>query len=142
MGVLQDREQITHSHDMPMTALFTEIENSNILSYTNHCQYCDSDQCRTVDPFSLYVYYKNNDQGNVIDRIEERFSVKQSATAYKTSATTLMEELRKFSNPAQHTRIMVFLRALIFSKDATTQTQTANTGLHVQDPGDSLKCIF
>jgi len=70
MGVLQDRKQITHSHDLPMTALFTEIENSNVLMrYTDHCQYCDSDQRRTVDPFSLYIYYKNNDQGKVIDRI-------------------------------------------------------------------------
>ena len=93
MGVLQDRKQTTHSHDLPMTALFTEIENSNVLRYTDHCQYCDSDQRSTVDPFSLYVHYKNNDQGKVIDRIEELFSVKQSATAYKTSATTLVEEL-------------------------------------------------
>ena len=103
-----------------MTALFTEIENSEILSYRDHCQYCDSDQCRTMDPFSLHIYYKNNDQGNGIDRIEGLFNVKQLATAYKTSTITLMEELRNVSTPVQHTRIVVFLRALFFSTDATT----------------------
>ena len=36
-----------------------------------------------------------------------------------------MEELRNFSNPAEHTRTMVFLRGFIFSEDATTQETTA-----------------
>ena len=99
MGVLQEGNQITHSHDLPMTDLFTETETSIVLRYTDHCQYGDSDQRRTVDPFSLYVFYKNNDHETVLDRIEELFSVKQSATAYKTSPTTLVEELRIVSDP-------------------------------------------
>ena len=70
MGVLQDSDStVTHSYDLPVTALFTELENENALNYTDFLQYSDSDQRRTVDPFSLYLYYEKNDQGNVIERI-------------------------------------------------------------------------
>ena len=44
MGVLQDNDSlITHSHDLPVTAIFTELENINVLSYTDHHQHADSD---------------------------------------------------------------------------------------------------
>ena len=64
--------------------------------------------------FSLYLFYKDNDQGQVIERIEDLFKEKQSSTAYKASTSPLVEELNTFSNPTQHTRMMIFLRALIF----------------------------
>ena len=115
MGVLQNSDStVTHSYDLPVTALFTELENENALNYTDFLQYSDSDQRRTVDPFSLYLYYEKNDQGNVIERINSLHKQKASATAYKASSKTLLAELRNFSNPTQHTRIMVFMRALIF----------------------------
>ena len=127
MGVLTDSDDtVLYSHDMPETALFTELENSNALMYTDYLQNCDTDQRRTVDPFSLYLYYTAHDQGCVIKRIENLFQQKISAHAYKASSKTLIEELSNFSNPAQHTRIMVFLRALIFSADETTKTTTAD----------------
>ena len=127
MGVLQDsHESITHSHDLPVTAIFTELGNLNVLTYTDHQQHVGCDKRRTVDPFSLYLFYKDNDQSQVIERIEELFKEKQSSTAYKANTSTLIEELKTFSNPTQHTRMMIFLRALIFSRDTTTQTQTAN----------------
>ena len=45
MGVLQDsHESITHSHDLPVTANFTELENINVLTYTDHHQHADSDR--------------------------------------------------------------------------------------------------
>jgi hypothetical protein len=127
MGVLQNSENtVTHSYDLPVTALFTELENTNALNYTDFLQYSDSEQRRTVDPFSIYLYFKKTDQGNVIERIENLYTQKASSTAYKASSKTLLAELKNFSNPTQHTRIMVFMRALIFSSDPTTQQTTAS----------------
>ena len=127
MGVLQNRgNTATNSYDLPVTTLLTELENTNALSYTDLLQHSDSDQRRTADPFSLYILYKKNDQGRVIERIEDLFKQNASATAYKASPKTLLAELRNFSNPTQHTRIMIFLRALIFSSATTTQRTTAN----------------
>ena len=84
MGVLQNSHStVTHSYDLPVTALFTELENVNALNYTDFLKYSDSNQRRTVDPFSLYIYVKKNDQGNVIERIEDLHKQKASATAYK-----------------------------------------------------------
>ena len=58
MGVLPNcNDTVTYSHDLPVTSLFTELENANILSYTDHLQHSDSDQRRTVDFFSLYLHY-------------------------------------------------------------------------------------
>ena len=127
MGVLQNSDStVTHSYDLPVTALFTELENTNALNYTDFLQYSDSEQRRTVDPFSIYLYFKKTDQGNVIERIENLYTQKASSTAYKASSKTLLAELKNFSNPTQHTRIMVFMRALIFSSDPTTQQTTAS----------------
>lgn len=127
MGVIPDSDDtVPYCHDLPETALFTEIENTNALTYTDYLQNCDTDQRKTVDLFSLYLYYKANGQGCVITRIKTLFLQKSSANAYKASTKTLIEELSNFSNPAQHTRNMIFLRALIFSSDATTKTATAN----------------
>ena len=124
MGVLQNSDStVTHSYDLPVTALFTELENEPALNYTDFLQYSDSDQRRTVDPFSLYLYYGKNDQGNVIERIKNLHKQKTSATAYKASSQTLLAELRNFSNPTQHTRIMVFMRALIFSSDSADDSE-------------------
>ena len=115
MGVIPDSDNtVLYCHDLPETALFTEIENTNALTYTDYLQNCDTDQRRTVDLFSLHIYYKANDQGCVITRIENLLSQKSSANAYKASTKTLIEELSNISNPAQHTRIMIFLRALTF----------------------------
>ena len=117
MGVLSSSNiTVTHSHDLPATALFTELEIANVLKYTDFLHYCDTDQRRswTVDPFSLYLHYKETDQGKVLDRIETIFKQKSSATVYKAATKTLMEELRNFSNPAEHTRAMVSLRGLFF----------------------------
>ena len=62
MGVLQTRDSTaTNSYDLPVTmhtTLFTELENINALSYTDFLQHSNSDQRRTVDPFSPYIYYK------------------------------------------------------------------------------------
>jgi hypothetical protein len=115
-----------YSHDMPVTALFTELENLNALQHTDYHQHCDTDQRRTVDPFSLFLYYTAHDQGRVIERMQNLFQQNSSANAYKAQAKTLIEEISNFSNPTQHTRIMVFLRALIFSSDTTTQRATAS----------------
>ena len=84
------------------------MENIHVLEYTDFLQYCDTDQRTTVHPFSLYLHYKDNDQGNVLVRIETLFTQKPSAPAYKAAAATeaLMEVLREFSNPAEHTRTM------------------------------------
>ena len=115
MGVLpHSSSTVTNSHDLPVTALITELENENVLHYTDFLQHCDTDQRRTVDPFSLYRYYKANDQGDVLEKIETLFKENTSATAYKAATKTLLEELKNFSNPAEHTRIMVFVRALFF----------------------------
>ena len=52
MGVLQDSDDsITHSHDLPVTAMFTQLENINVLDCTDHHQHVDSEKRRTVDPF-------------------------------------------------------------------------------------------
>ena len=52
MGVLQDsHDSITHSHDLPVSAIFTELENINVLDYTGHHQHVDTGKRRTVDPF-------------------------------------------------------------------------------------------
>ena len=127
MGVLLHSTQTeTYSHDLPVTAPFTEIENANVLNYTDYLQHSDTDQRRTVDFFSLYLHFKANDQGNVIERMEKLHTHSASSTAYKAYTNTLLEELRNFSNPTQHTRLMIFLRALIFSSDITTQQATAN----------------
>ena len=127
MGVLPNSDDtVMYSHDMPVTALFTELENLNPLEHTDYTQHCDTDQRRTVDPFSLYLYFTAHDQGRVIERIENLFKQKSSANAYKAHAKTLIEEISNFSNPRQHTRVMIFLRALIFSSDETTQRTTAN----------------
>ena len=101
-------DTVLYCHDMPETALFTKIENANALTYTDYPENYDTDQRRTVDPFSLYLYYTANDQGCVIKRIEKTFQQKSSANAYKASSKTLIEELITFSKPAQHTRIMIF----------------------------------
>ena len=71
MGVIPDSDDtVLYCHDLPETALFTEIENTNALLYTDYLQNCNTDQRRTVDLFSLYLYYKANDQGCVLTRIE------------------------------------------------------------------------
>ena len=115
MGVLpHSNSTVTCSHDLPVSALFTKLENENVLHYTDFLQHCDTDQRRTVDPFSLYRYYKANDQGDVLEKIETLFKENTSATAYKAATKPLLEELKNFSNPAEHTRIMVFMRALFF----------------------------
>ena len=129
MGVLRNRDNtVMYSHDMPVTALFTELENLNALQHTDYLQHCDTDQRRTVDPFSqyLYVYFTTHDQGRVIERIENLQKQKSSASVYKAHAKTLIEENSIFANPTQHKRIMMFLRALTFSSDETTQRTTAN----------------
>ena len=127
MGVLQySNNTATYSHDLPVTAPFTELENVNALQYTDYSQHSDTDQRRTVDFFSLYLYYKNNDQGHVMKRIENLYTQNSSSSAYKAHTHTLLEELKNFSNPTQHTRLMVFLRALIFSSDPTTQRTAAS----------------
>ena len=61
-----------------------------------------------------------------MERMENLFEQKSSSTAYKAQAQTLLEELKNFSTPTQHTRLMIFMRALIFSSDTTTQSATAN----------------
>ena len=65
-----------------------------------------------------------------MERMENLFEQKSSSTAYKAQAQTLLEELTNFSTPTQHTRavtrLMIFMRALIFSSDTTTQSATAN----------------
>ena len=129
MGVLLNSNgTVLYSHDLPVTSLlnFTEPENVNVLNYTDYLQYCNTEQRRTVDSFSLYLHFKATDQANVLERIENLHKKISSATAYKANTLTLLEELKNFSNPVQHTRMMVFLRALIFSSDATTQQTTAN----------------
>ena len=56
MGVLLHSTQTeTYSHDLPVTAPFTEIENANVLNYTDYLQHSDTDQRRTVD-FSRSIY--------------------------------------------------------------------------------------
>ena len=107
MGVIPDSDDtVLYCHDLPETALFTEIENTNALLYTDYLQNGpgDTDQRRTVDLFSLYLYYKANDQGCtcVLTSIENLVLQKSSANAYKLKASTktLIEELSKFSNPA------------------------------------------
>ena len=51
MGVLpQSASTVTYSHDLPVTALFTELENANVLKYTDFLQYCDTEQRRTRQP--------------------------------------------------------------------------------------------
>ena len=115
---------VLYCHDMPETALFTEIETTNALTYTDYLQHCETDQRRTVDPFPLYLYYTANDQGCVNKRIASISTENaSSANAYKASAKTLIEELSNFSNPAHHTctRIMILLRAPFFSSDETTK---------------------
>ena len=129
MGVLPNcNNTVTYSHDLPVTSLFTELENANALSCTDHLdlQHSDSDQRRTVDFFLLYLHYQEHDQGNVMERMESLFKQKSSSTAYKAKAQTLLAELNNFSKPTQHTRLMIFMRALIFSSDVTTQSATAN----------------
>ena len=75
MGVLRNSDDtVMHSHDIPVTALFTELENLNALQHTDYPQYCDTDQRRTVDPFSLYLYFTAHDQGCVIERIGRKKS--------------------------------------------------------------------
>ena len=64
MGVLPDSDNtVLYCYDLPETVLFTEIENTNALTYTDYMYLhnCDTDQRRTVDLFSLYLYYKAND---------------------------------------------------------------------------------
>ena len=125
-GVLQrSATAMAHGHHAPVTAIFTELENANVLSYTDFAQESNTNQRRTTDQFSLYLWYKENDQGNVIRQIEDLHKEQLSSTAYKARAATLLEALKNFSDPAEHTRMMVFLRALVFSNDATTQIQAA-----------------
>ena len=129
MGVLPNSDgTVMYSHDMPVTALFTELENLNALEHTDYLQHCDTDQRRTVDPFSPYLYFTAHDQGRVIKRIENLFKQKSSANAYKAHAKTRIKEINNFSNPTytHHTRVMIFLRALIFSSDEITQRTTVN----------------
>ena len=105
VGVLLDSDNtVLYCHDMPETALFTEIENASALTYTDYLQNCDTDQRRTVDPFELYLYYTSKDQECVIKRIENRFQQKPSANTYnyKASAKTLIEVLSNFSKHSTH----------------------------------------
>ena len=70
------------------------------------------------------------------------FQQNSSANAYKAHAKTLdlIEEISNFSNPTQHTRTMVFLRALIFSSDTTTQRTTASViKAYMATPNTDLK---
>ena len=101
MGVLRNSDDtVMYSHDISVTALFTELENLNALQHTDYLHHCDTDQRRTVDFFSLYLYFTARDQGCVIERIEKLFGQKSSAHAYKAHAKTLIEEFSNFSNPA------------------------------------------
>ena len=87
MGVLPNSDDtVMHSHDVPVTALFTELENLNALEHTDYIQHCDTDQRRTVDFFSLHLYFTARDQGCVIERTEKLFGQKSSAHAYKAHA--------------------------------------------------------
>ena len=85
MGVLlNSNDTVLYSHGLPVTSLFTELENANVLNYTDYLQYCNTEQRRTVDSFSLYLHYKTTDQATVIERIESLFQKVSSATAYKS----------------------------------------------------------
>ena len=103
MGVLQNcNDTVTYRHDLPVTSLFTELENANVLSYTDHLQHSDSDQRRTVEFFSIYLHYKAHDQGGVMKGMESLFEQNSTSTAFKAKAQTLLEELKNFSTPTQH----------------------------------------
>ena len=114
---------MAHGHQAPIAAIFTELENSNVISYTVHTAFAqdsNTNQRRTTNQVSLYLWYKETDQGGVIIQIEDFHTEQLSSTAYKARAATLLEAP---TNVSEHTRIMVFLHALMFSEDATTQTQ-------------------
>ena len=50
MGVIPDSDDtVLYSHDLPETAVFTEIENTNALLYTDYLQNCDTDQRLSVE---------------------------------------------------------------------------------------------
>ena len=52
MGVLQySTETVTYSHDLPVAAPLTELENVNALHYTGYAQHSDTDQRRAVTVF-------------------------------------------------------------------------------------------
>ena len=77
MGVpLNSNDTVMYSHDLPVTSLFTELENVNhdVLNYTDldldYLQYCNTEQRRTVDDCSLYLHFKETDQADVLYRIE------------------------------------------------------------------------
>ena len=112
-----------HTEHIPKTALFTELENINVLSYTDYHQHSNSDQRRTVDHYSLYLWCKDHDQGHMIQQIEKLYTENLTATAYKARIVSILAGLHNFSNPTRHTRLMLILRALIFSADPTTQTR-------------------
>ena len=81
MGVLPDTEhEQMHTEHIPKTALFTELENINVLSYTDYNQHSNSDQRRTVDHYSLYLWCKDHDQGHMVEQV---YTENLTATAYK-----------------------------------------------------------
>ena len=129
MGVLPSlhRSDKINAHSIPKTALFTELENASVLEYTDLHQYTDSHLCRTIDHFSLYNYYKTNDQGRVIEQLESLHEEGLTAPTYIAKIGMIRESLKLFGQPKDHTRMMVILRALIFSVDPTTQMRTAKT---------------
>ena len=143
MGVLPDTEhEQMHTEHIPKTSLFTELENINVLSYTDYHQHSNSDQRRTVDHYSLYLWCKDHDQGHMIQQIEQLYTENLTATAYKARIVSILAGLHNFSNPTRHTRLMLILRALIFSADPTTQTRSARMlKAYLATPNDQLTAL-
>lgn len=57
--------------------------------------------------------------------MEQLHTEQLTATAYKARVTAIYTGLHNFSDPTEHTRHMLILRALTFSTDPTTQSRTA-----------------
>jgi len=142
-GVIHRPEKPTaHGTHVPKTSLFIELEHEFSLNYTDQRQYVNTGQRRTTDFFSLYVYCRNNDQGKVFTQLEGLHTEQLTSVAYKAQMEMIKESLKNFTNPTEHTRMMIILRALIFSDDDTTQARSAKmVKAYLATPDAAVKAL-
>ena len=66
---------------------------------SDYHQHLDSDQCRTVNHYSPYLWFKDHSQGQMIQQIELLYTENLTATAYMARIVSILAGLHKVLNP-------------------------------------------
>ena len=102
-----------------------QLWSSSDLAITDLNAYSCKEKKYTIDHYTNFLWCKEHDQANAIEDLEQLHAENPAGAAFEARVSELLSRLAHISNPSEHTKLMLSLRAMNFSADITTNSISA-----------------